>query len=163
MIWPELPKKVKSSLSKYRQRHHHHHHPKHHCHHHKVAKLSILLSEIESASVSLIVNNPGPYSSVVVDAEVCCKGWVVFHTAHMIWNTARLLKIFCSKKCARFVLKRLKSRWTTLCWKDFKLQGQGFLAKWMLPHAKTRMDRFLLWIVFIGLISVHSMIQLEKE
>ena len=37
---------------------------------HQVANLGIILTEVESVSVSLIVSNPGPYSSVVLDAEV---------------------------------------------------------------------------------------------
>ena len=36
----------------------------------QVANLGIILTEVESVSVSLIVSNPGPYSSVVLDAEV---------------------------------------------------------------------------------------------
>ena len=36
----------------------------------QVAKLGIILSDVETASVSLIVTNPGPHSSVVLDAEV---------------------------------------------------------------------------------------------
>ena len=36
----------------------------------QVAKLEIILSDVETASVSLIVTNPGPHSSVVLDAQV---------------------------------------------------------------------------------------------
>ena len=69
---------------------------------HQVANLGIILTEVESVSVSLIVSNPGPYSSVVLDAEVKVTDQIIIES-------------FCK-------------RWTILSLKDCKLHDRGFLV-----------------------------------
>ena len=82
---------------------------------HQVANLGIILTEVESVSVSLIVSNPGPYSSVVLDAEV--------------------------KVTEQIIIESFCKRWTILSLKDCKLHDRGFLVAWTPLRATTQEDR----------------------
>ena len=96
---------------------------------HQVANLGIILTEVESVSVSLIVSNPGPYSSVVLDAEVKVTDQIIIES---------------------FFFKR----WTILSLKDCKLHDRGFLVVWTPLRATTQEDRLFAcfgWFVFVCL------------
>ena len=93
---------------------------------HQVANLGIILTEVESVSVSLIVSNPGPYSSVVLDAEV--------------------------KVTDQIIIESYCKRWTILSLKDCKLHDRGFLVAWTPLRATTQEDRLFAcfgWFLFI--------------
>ena len=103
---------------------------------HQVANLGIILTEVESVSVSLIVSNPGPYSSVVLDAEVKVTDQIIIES---------------------FFFKR----WTILSLKDCKLHDRGFLVAWTPLRATTQEDRLFAcfgWFLFVRLLFLFLLV-----